>query len=201
MSEYEKEYDDRSFWEKIRRFAIKAGRPVIENALVLYFCLKDADTPARAKAIVIGALGYFILPIDAFPDLIPVAGFTDDLAVLLIATTTVLAHIKPAHRQRAREQLDWERHTQGSNSTGEYGGQGKGRQKFASEAEKERHYRTVLELSGAITSSALRDGYRQLAQKYHPDKVQHLGEEFQQMAEYKLREINAAYEYLKRKYG
>ena len=201
MSEYEKEYDDRSFWQKVRYFAIKAGRPVIENALVLYFCLKDSDTPVRAKAIVIGALGYFILPIDALPDFIPVAGFTDDCAVLLIAARTVLAHIKPTHRKWARELLDWERRVQGSRSADEYGRQGKSGQEFASEAEKERYYRMVLELSAEITSSALKDQYRQLAQKYHPDKVQHLGEEFQQMAEHKLREINAAYEYLRTKYA
>jgi uncharacterized membrane protein YkvA (DUF1232 family) len=201
MCAHEKEYDDRSFWEKIRRFAIKAGRPVVENALVLYFCLKDADTPGRAKVVVIGALGYFILPIDAVPDLIPVAGFTDDLAVLLIATTTVVAHIKPAHRQRARELLDWERNTKGAESLGDDGWRAKGQRTFSSDAEKERYYMNTLELSGDITASVLKDRYRELAHKYHPDKVQHLGTEFQQMAGHKLKEINAAYEYLKKKYG
>ncbi len=73
-------------WEKVRRFALKAGKHVIREAMVLYYCLRDPDTPGRAKAIIIGALGYFILPFDCIPDLIPGAGFTDDLAVLIMAT-------------------------------------------------------------------------------------------------------------------
>ena len=51
---------------------IKAGKEVIEKALILYYCLQDDDTPAWAKTTIIGALGYFISPIDAIPDLVPV---------------------------------------------------------------------------------------------------------------------------------
>jgi len=201
MSKHEKEYDDTSFWEKIRRFAIKAGRPVLENALVLYFCLKDSDTPARAKVIVLGALGYFILPIDAIPDLIPAAGFTDDLAVLLIAIAAVVTHIKPQHRHRARELLAWERDKQESEFAGAGRSQKQGPRVFSSEAEKERYYLMTLDLKGDITPLSLKAQYRELAHKYHPDKVRHLGAEFQQMAGQKLTEINTAYEYLKQKYG
>ena len=107
-SDFSKEYSDDRFWEKVKAFAIKAGREVLEKALTMYYCLQDPDTPAWAKAIIIGALGYFILPFDAIPDMIPVAGFTDDLAVLAAALLVVSAHVKQEHRDRAEEKLrEW----------------------------------------------------------------------------------------------
>jgi DnaJ like chaperone protein len=43
----------------------------------------------------------------------------------------------------------------------------------------------------------IKKAYRRLAMKFHPDRVGHLGEEFLQEAEIKMKEINEAYEYLK----
>ena len=75
-------------------------------ALVLYYCLKDPDTPLRARRIVTGALGYLILPVDAVPDFLPLVGLTDDLAVLAAAFAIVLVHIKPEHRRAAKEKME-----------------------------------------------------------------------------------------------
>lgn len=199
MSHYAREYDERSFWEKVRRFAFKAGKNVIREAMVLYYCLRDPDTPGRAKAIIMGALGYFILPFDCIPDLIPGAGFTDDLAVLVIATKTVLAYVKPEHRARAKELLEWEWQKQTSGTAGKDAGrQDRSR---SSRRGTEEYHREVLDMKGRITPASLRERYRDLAHKYHPDKVQNLGVEFQEMAEQKFKEINEAYEYLKDKYA
>jgi len=65
---YSKKYSESSFWTKIKNYAKSAGKEVIEKALILYFCLKDPDTPAWAKSVIIGTLGYFILPMDSIPD-------------------------------------------------------------------------------------------------------------------------------------
>lgn len=105
MRDPAKEYSPESFGSKVRNFAAAAGREVIEKALVLYHCLRDPRTPSRAKAIIIGALGYFILPLDIIPDIIPGAGYTDDLGGLVLALATVAAYIRPEHREKAREQL------------------------------------------------------------------------------------------------
>jgi uncharacterized membrane protein YkvA (DUF1232 family) len=60
------------------------------------------------RAVLLGALAYFVLPFDAIPDIIAGVGFSDDASVLLIAIATVSAHITPAHRARAKETLaDW----------------------------------------------------------------------------------------------
>jgi len=102
-TDYSSAYSESRFRTKIARYARTAGQAVVEKALVLFYVLRDPETPARAKAIVIGALGYFIMPIDAIPDLIPVAGFSDDLGPLAIPITLVAAHIKPRHFDRARK--------------------------------------------------------------------------------------------------
>lgn len=105
MSEYSNKYDDDGFWKKVGKFALKAGKAVIENALKLYYCYKDSDTPTWAKSIIVGALGYFIMPLDAIPDPTPVIGFTDDAGVLVAAVGAVAAHIKKEHVEKAKETL------------------------------------------------------------------------------------------------
>ena len=50
------------------------------------------------------ALGYFIAPVDAFPDIVPFLGFADDLGALALALSTVAVHIKDAHA-RSKELL------------------------------------------------------------------------------------------------
>ena len=106
--QYDKEYSEESFWRKVRRNAFAAGRQVIEKALTLFYCLRDPDTPGWAKAVIIGALGYFILPMDAIPDLIPGAGYADDLGAITVALGTVAVHIKPEHTEKAKGKVsDW----------------------------------------------------------------------------------------------
>lgn len=108
MADFSENYNEDSFWKKIKNFAAKAGCTVIKHALTLYYCLIDSDTPAWAKTVIVGALGYFISPIDAIPDIIAGVGFSDDLGVLALAIASVEAHIKTEHNERAREKLkDW----------------------------------------------------------------------------------------------
>ena len=101
-NEYSKEYSESSFWDKVKKFASKAGSKVIYTALKLYYTLQSPDTPAWAKAVIIGALGYFISPVDAIPDVIPVVGYSDDLGVLVAAVATVATQITPAIKAQAK---------------------------------------------------------------------------------------------------
>lgn len=105
-NEYNKAYSDGSFWEKVKEFSLKAGKEVIEKALILYYCLQDSEVPVWAKGVILGALGYFISPIDAIPDLTPIVGFADDLGVLASATVAVAMHIKEDHKKSAHEKLN-----------------------------------------------------------------------------------------------
>ena len=103
--DFSKSYEESSFWAKIKGYALTAGREVIEKALLLYYALIDSDTPIWAKTVIVGALGYFITPIDAIPDLTPVVGYSDDLGALASALAIVAAHIKPEHKTKAQEKI------------------------------------------------------------------------------------------------
>ena len=105
MAEREAEYTDNSFWDKLKNYALAAGRDVVEKALTLYYCHQDRDTPAWARKVIVGALAYFILPTDAIPDLIPGAGYTDDLGALALAVALLAANIKDEHVRLARQKL------------------------------------------------------------------------------------------------
>ena len=93
--------DDKSFWQKVKSVLMKAGVEVIKLVLTLYYCMCDGDTPQWAKGIIIGALIYFVSPVDTVPDFLP-GGYVDDLAVLGAAAAIVVAHIKPEHRAHAQ---------------------------------------------------------------------------------------------------
>ncbi|MDO3408474.1 YkvA family protein [Saccharibacillus sp. CPCC 101409] len=102
---YGKEYSEESFWDKIKKFGKKAGVKVVYAALLLFYTLKDRDVPPWAKSVIIGALAYFIAPIDLIPDFIPVAGYTDDLGTLLAALGVVSSQIDDEIRGKARARL------------------------------------------------------------------------------------------------
>ena len=104
--QYQEAYSEDSFWNKVKQFAVAAGREVVEKALVLYYTLHEPHVPAWAKSIIIVALGYFIFPADAIPDLTPFVGYADDLGALVAALATVAAHVTPEAKRRAAETLE-----------------------------------------------------------------------------------------------
>jgi uncharacterized membrane protein YkvA (DUF1232 family) len=94
---------ERGFWDKIRR---TLGRvPFVEEAVAAYYCTLDPETPFRVKAILLGALAYFVLPADLIPDFIAGLGFTDDAAVVAAAIRSVAPAITERHRDKARAAL------------------------------------------------------------------------------------------------
>ena len=95
---------DRDFWQKLKVVCRKI--PFIDDLTSVYYCAIDPTTPLQVKAILFGALAYFVVPFDVLPDFIPLLGFGDDAAVLYAAIRTVLPHIKPAHRAQAKDALD-----------------------------------------------------------------------------------------------
>ncbi len=91
------------FWSTFRKAA--RAIPFSEELVAAYYCALDPATPARVRAVLIGALAYFVLPIDGRPDFILGLGFTDDATILLAAIGLVRAHITPVHREAARRAL------------------------------------------------------------------------------------------------
>ena len=91
------------FWAKVKRVA--ARLPFAEDLLSAYYCAFDRTTPIQVKAALLGALAYFVLPVDLIPDILPVLGYADDAAVLATALRLVASHIRPEHREAARQAL------------------------------------------------------------------------------------------------
>ncbi|MBO4891161.1 MAG: DUF1232 domain-containing protein [Prevotella sp.] len=102
---YGGKFSKREFAEKISRIAKRAGAKLVYAALILYYTLQSDKVSKKDKAIIIGALGYMISPLDAIPDAIPIAGLTDDLAVLLYVLKKVWSDIDPEIQAKAKKRL------------------------------------------------------------------------------------------------
>jgi len=104
--QYAKFFSRESFWKKLKSFAGKAGIKVAYLALILYYLLMDEAVDLKSKMTIMAALGYFILPFDLVPDLLPVIGFTDDLSVLVFTLSIVKGKVTDTHRMKARNTMD-----------------------------------------------------------------------------------------------
>ena len=106
LDNYEEYYSDKTFFSKIKNHYKRVGKKLINLVIILFYTLKDSDTPKWAKTIVLGGLGYFIFPLDIIPDFIPVVGFTDDFAAITLSLGSVLLHIKEEHKDKAKTIID-----------------------------------------------------------------------------------------------
>lgn len=102
---YQKHYSESGFWNKLGQVAAKLGRRTLYYTLVLYYVLISPDVSLGNKAIIMGALGYLILPLDLIPDAVPVLGLTDDAGAIKLAYDTVQASVTPQIRQQAEQRL------------------------------------------------------------------------------------------------
>jgi uncharacterized membrane protein YkvA (DUF1232 family) len=92
-NEYEEAFSERGFWVKLKTYAKSAGKEVVEKALLLFYAAQEEKAPKWAKATIAGALGYFIVPLDAIADFTPAVGYADDLGVLVLAIAAVATYI------------------------------------------------------------------------------------------------------------
>ncbi|GAW42048.1 hypothetical protein SH203_02462 [Brevundimonas sp. SH203] len=94
----------RGFWPKIRRTAARI--PFADQALAAWYSARDPETPLAAKGMIFAGLAYFVMPIDAIPDIFAGIGYTDDAAVIAALLATLGANIKRRHRDQAEEALE-----------------------------------------------------------------------------------------------
>lgn len=104
ITDYEELYSEGALSTKLSRFAKKAGKQIVFYVLLLYHTLISSDSLLN-KAVVMGALGYFILPMDIIFDFIPFTGFTDDLAILTFAVSQILSDLTPTIKKNAFKDL------------------------------------------------------------------------------------------------
>ena len=139
--------------------------------------------------IIIAALLYLFFPRDLIPDFLVGPGWIDDLVVLYMAWRY--------YRRQKQARGPQERPRTGSSQSGGPAG-GQRRQAGGADAEPPKNPYTILGVKPGATQEEIKSAYRRLAGQYHPDKVQHLGKEFQELAEARFKEIQRAYETLMR---
>lgn len=105
LQKYKDKFSQQNFIEKIQRIAKRAGAKLVYIALILYYLMQSDKVSLKDKAIIIGALGYLISPIDIVPDAIPIAGLADDLAVLLYALGKVWSQVDDNLKDKAKQKL------------------------------------------------------------------------------------------------
>lgn len=91
------------FWRTARRAARQV--PFMDEVVAAYYAALDLETPGRVRGTLFAALAYFVMPVDAVPDILALVGFTDDIAVLTAVLAAIRPHIKESHRLAARRAL------------------------------------------------------------------------------------------------
>ncbi|EGQ9096707.1 DUF1232 domain-containing protein [Vibrio alginolyticus] len=98
--------DEKTFWRKMKGSVKKAGEEIAVMGIKSWLAMADSNTSVRHKAILGGALAYFVLPTDMVPDVLAGVGFTDDMAALTLAANSVGNAITDEHEEQAREKLN-----------------------------------------------------------------------------------------------
>lgn len=106
IKKYEKNFNEKSFFDKIKNYGKTAGISAIYAVLILYYTYMDKNVPLKVKAISLGALGYFILPTDLIPDFIIATGFSDDCIALITSIKSIAAYINYDIKSKARNRLN-----------------------------------------------------------------------------------------------
>ncbi|THH41959.1 YkvA family protein [Neolewinella litorea] len=108
LQPYRRFFSRNRFWARLGGLARATGTKSIYTALLLYYAYERKETPKWAKRVVLGALGYLLMPLDAIPDLTPILGYTDDVSVLAAGLATVAAYVNEEVRDRAKDKLaEW----------------------------------------------------------------------------------------------
>ena len=102
---YANKFSPSDFFDKVARIAKRAGAKLVYAALILYYTLQSDKVSTTDKALIVGALGYMISPIDAVPDAISIIGLTDDLAVLVFVLKKVWGNVEEEIKDKARQRL------------------------------------------------------------------------------------------------
>ena len=105
LQKYEQHYSDASYLEKATRYGKLIGINALYKAVQLWFVMQKPDVPAGTKAVIMGALGYLIAPLDFLPDLLPVLGYTDDLVAITFALIKVQGYIDEEVERKSKKLL------------------------------------------------------------------------------------------------
>lgn len=108
FQQHGKHYSEEGLWKKIKKYSKKAGSSAIYAVLLLYYVFQKEEVPKKEKALILSALGYFILPLDLIPDVVAGVGYVDDVSALIAALVRVSMYIDSDVKNQAKVKLqDW----------------------------------------------------------------------------------------------
>ena len=108
IEKYQENYSESKLLTKITSVARWAGAKMVYAVLLLYYVLRNPNVSMADKSKIYGALGYFILPTDLILDIIPIVGYSDDMAAIMWAIHTVAKNITPEIKEQAKAKLsEW----------------------------------------------------------------------------------------------
>lgn len=101
----DKHFSNGKFLTKVRASGLKLGMSTLHAASTLFFAVKSPDMSKANKLIILGALGYFILPFDIIADILPLVGLTDDVLIITAALAKVYSAITVETKLEAHQFL------------------------------------------------------------------------------------------------
>lgn len=138
-------------------------------------------------------LVYFLMPFDILPDHFFGPGWTDDLILLGLVYYLFLRQGAPGGPRPGSQKTEGQRSGFGTGTQDD----AKADERVSKNTPKNPY--EILGIQPGADAETIKKAYHRMAAKYHPDKVSHLGEEFQQLAKEKFQDIQWAYEVLTQK--
>ncbi|HLU23369.1 MAG TPA: YkvA family protein [Bacillaceae bacterium] len=102
----DKHYSDTKFLNKLKKTGGKLAEKAIYASLVLFYALQSPEVPKKSRMLILGALGYFIFPVDLLPDFLPAVGFTDDAFIIIAAFGKLIGAINEETKEKARKRME-----------------------------------------------------------------------------------------------
>ena len=102
---YQDKFSKDNLLLKLQHYGRDIGLTVLYNVLQLWYVMQKPEVPAKNKAVIMGALGYLITPLDFIPDLTPILGYNDDAAAILFALYMVRQYVDDEVKTQAKARL------------------------------------------------------------------------------------------------
>ena len=104
LKQYAKNYDEKKMWRKIKDFFFEAGINLVIKVLQLWYVLQKPEVPVHIKVAIMGAIAYFVMPVDLILDVLP-GGYQDDLLAVTLTLLAAEEYIDDEVRRKAREKV------------------------------------------------------------------------------------------------
>ena len=104
LKKYAENYDEKKMWSKIKDFFFEAGINLVIKVVQLWYVLQKPEVPVHIKVAIMGAIAYFVMPVDFILDVLP-GGYHDDLLAVTLTLIAAEEYIDDEVRKKAREKV------------------------------------------------------------------------------------------------